>query len=93
MQTQPTNPLIKQLRSSISHQDIIYLVRVNYALQVAIKRPDTERGKNITAEISRVFGYDLMPNGLLCSELQIIEDLVEACPQIISGRTLNIRLL
>jgi hypothetical protein len=73
---------------------MIYLVKVNYGLQIAIKRPDTERGLNITAEISKVFGYDLMANGLHCSEWQIIEDLVEALPQVRRpDGWLNIRLL
>ena len=92
MQTQPTNPIIKELRSKITDKDMFYLVRVNHGIQVCVKRSGIP-GKNITVGISRAFGYDLMPNGLRCSEWQIIEDLVETLPQICQpSGLLNIEL-
>lgn len=81
-QTQTTNQhILNQLRHRVTGQDMIFIVRVNHAIQVCIQRPD-QPGKNITVDIAQAFGYSLMPNGLWCSEWQIIEDLATALPQI-----------
>jgi hypothetical protein len=83
MQTQPTNPALLDMRSGILPTDTIYIVAVNYGLQICrSKRSGEAQGKNITRGIAQAFGYDLLPNGLACSEWQIIEDLVETLPQI-----------
>lgn len=88
-----TNPVQKQLRESVAEQDLILLVRVNYGLQVILWRAQSKQSKNITVGMSKAFGYALQANGLVCSEMQIIEDLALAVPQISqpSGE-LNIRL-
>lgn len=73
--------ILNELRHRVTGQDTIYIVRVNHAIQVSIKRPG-QAAKNITVGLAKAFGYSLMPNGLWCSEWQIIEDLALNLPQI-----------